>query len=552
MIPLDAAPSGRDRTNVHLSPEEAVALVPGGATVAVGGTGSLLQVPETLLAALERRWEDGGSPAGLTVVHVMGLGDHEGRGVDHLAIPGLVRRFIGSHFVLSPREQGVIARDEVEAIGLPAGTISLLYREIAARRPGLFTDIGLGTFVDPRRQWGRMNARTTTGLSELVTVGGQEWLFYPRFDLDVALLRATEADVDGNIGMDDEAAFADNLAIAQATHNSGGLVLVEVKRLVDRGELPANRVRIPGPLVDHVVLTDFPNQTPITVADPRRTGTFPNRPTQVEALPFDQRKVVARRAAIELHEGDLANLGVGMANGISYVALEEGFLDRFTLTVEQGIFGGLPGVGLDSGTAINPSAIVDMPSQFDLYDGGALDFAGLAYAEVDRHGNVNVAAAGGKPIGPGGFIDISQKARTIVFCGTLRGGGLEVGITDGQLVITQDGRYPKFVDEVSHICFSAERAQAAGQEVLYVTERAVFRLAPDGVELIEVAPGADLQRDVLDRMGFTPVLRGEPRLMDPRLFRPEPAGLKPRPRRDKTGPDKTGRDKTGRQTTERP
>lgn len=532
MIPLDAAPSGRGRPDLHLPPEAAVTLIADGSTVAVGGTGSLLQVPETLLAALERRWERDGSPSGLTVVHVMGLGDHEGRGVDHIAIPGLVRRFVGSHFVLSPREQAVIAADEVEAIGLPAGTISLLYREIAARRPGLFTDIGLDTFVDPRRQWGRMNARTTTGLSELVTVAGREWLFYPSFDIDVALLRASEADADGNIGMDDEAAVGDNLAIAQAVHNSGGRVLVEVKRLVERGAIPAGRVRIPGPLVDHVVVTDFPNQTPITVADPRRTGTTPNRPTEVPPLPFDQRKVVARRAAVELHEGDLANLGVGMANGISYVALEEGFLDRFTLTVEQGIFGGLPGVGLDSGTAINPSAIVDMPGQFDLYDGGALDFAGLAYAEVDRHGNVNVAAAGGKPIGPGGFIDISQKARTVVFCGTLRGGGLQVRLDGGNLAIAREGRYPKFVDEVSHISFNAERACLRGQRVLYVTERAVFRLTGEGVELIEVAPGADLKRDVLDQMGFVPLMRSQPRLMEPRLFRPGPAGLKPRPRRD--------------------
>jgi acyl CoA:acetate/3-ketoacid CoA transferase len=532
MIPLDAAPSGHGRTDLHLSPEAAVAKVAEAATVAVGGTGSLLQVPETLLAALERRWEQTGSPHGLTVVHVMGLGDHGGRGVDHVAIPGLVQRFIGSHFVLSPREQDLIARNEVEAVGLPAGTISLLYREIAARRPGLFTDIGLDTFVDPRRQWGRMNARTTKGLSELVTVGGQEWLFYPRFDIDVALLRATEADADGNIGMDDEAAFGDNLAIAQAAHNSGGLVIVEVKRLVERGRMPANRVRIPGALVDHVVLTDFPNQTPITVEDARRSGTRPNRPTEVERLPFDQRKVVARRAAVELHEGDLANLGVGMANGISYVALEEGFLDRFTLTVEQGVFGGLPGVGLDSGTAINPSSIIDMPSQFDLYDGGALDFAGLAFAEIDRYGNVNVAEAGGRPIGPGGFIDISQKARTVVFCGTLRGGGLEVEIVDGELAIGKEGRYPKFVEEVSHISFSAARAHRQGQHVLYVTERAVFRLAGDGVELIELAPGADLRRDVLDQMGFTPLMRSAPRPMDPRIFRPGPAGLKPRPRRN--------------------
>jgi propionate CoA-transferase len=534
VIVLEAAPSGCGRTDLHLPPRAAADLIADGATVAVGGTGSLLQVPETLLAALEGRWRKDGSPTGLTVVHVMGLGDHEGRGIDHIAIPGLVRRFIGSHFVLSPRQQSAIARDEVEAVGLPAGTISLLYREIAARRPGLFTDIGIDTFVDPRRQWGRMNARTGSGLSQLVTVRGEDWLFYPRFDVDVALLRATETDADGNIGMDDEAAVGDNLAIAQAAHNSGGLVIVEVKRLVERGAIPASRVRIPGPLVDHVVVTDYPNQTPVTVADPRRTGASTNQPTRVQPLPFDQRKVVARRAAVELHEGDLANLGVGMANGISYVALEEGFLDRFTLTVEQGIFGGLPGVGLDSGTAINPSAIVDMPGQFDLYDGGALDFAGLAYAEIDRHGNVNVAAAAGKPIGPGGFIDISQKARMIVFCGTLRGGGLEVRLTDGKLAVTREGRYPKFVDEVSHISFNAERARRRGQRVLYVTERAVFRLTGDGVELIELAPGADLEDDILAQMGFVPLMRSEPRLMDPRLFRPEPAGLEPRPRRDTT------------------
>ncbi|WP_173007940.1 acyl CoA:acetate/3-ketoacid CoA transferase [Mycolicibacterium sp. P1-18] len=528
---LGAVPNGiRDRT-VVCSPAEGADLIAPGAVVAVGGTGSLLQVPETLLAAVEDRWLRNGTPTDLVVVHVMGLGDHEGRGIDHIAIPGLVRRFIGSHFVLSPRQQAVIAANQVEAIGLPAGTISLLYREIAARRPGLFTDIGLDTFVDPRRQWGRMNTRTTAGVSEVVTIGGQEWLHYPRFDVDVALLRASEADADGNIAMDDEAAIGDNLAIAQAAHNSGGIVVVEVKRCVERGTIPAARVRIPAALVDHVVLTDYPYQTPITVSDPRRTGATPNASTTVAGLPFDVRKVVARRAAMELHDGDLANLGVGMANGISYVALEEGFLNRVTLTVEQGIFGGLPGVGLDSGTAINPSAIVDMPSTFDLYDGGGLDFAGLAFAEVDRMGNVNVAVAGGKPIGPGGFIDISQKARTVVFCGTLRGGGLEADVGDGALRISRDGRYAKFVDAVDYVSFSADRARRTGQRVLYVTERAVFALGEDGVELVEIAPGVDLRRDVLGQMGFTPIMRHPPRQMDQRLFLPAAAGIAPHPSR---------------------
>ena len=528
---LGAVPNGISDRPVVCSAGEAAELIAPGAVVAVGGTGSLLQVPETLLAAVEDRWLRDGAPNDLVVVHVMGLGDHEGRGIDHIAIPGLVTRFIGSHFVLSPRQQAVIAANQVEAIGLPAGTISLLYREIAGRRPGLFTDIGLDTFVDPRHQWGRMNTRTTTGLSEVVTLGGQEWLHYPRFDVDVALLRATESDADGNIAMDDEAAIGDNLAIAQAAHNSGGVVIVEVKRCVERGAIPAARVRIPSALVDRVVLTDYPNQTPITVTDPRRAGATPNQPTTVPGLPFDERKVVARRAAMELHDGDLANLGVGMANGISYVALEEGFLDRVTLTVEQGIFGGLPGVVLDSGTAINPSAIIDMPSTFDMYDGGSLDFAGLAFAEIDRAGNVNVAVAGGKPIGPGGFIDISQKARTVVFCGTLRGGGLAADVGDGALRIIRDGRYPKFVEEVEYVSFSADRARRTGQRVLYVTERAVFTLGKEGVELVEIAPGVDLRRDILAQMGFTPIMRQVPRPMDRRLFLPGVSGIEPLPTR---------------------
>lgn len=544
MLVLDPAGRRRQRRpDLVISPERAAALVPSGATVAVGGSGSLLQVPETMLAALGRRFELEGSPSGLTVVHVMGLGDQQGRGIDHVSLAGLVRRFIASHFVLSPRQQGLIRDELVEAVGLPAGTISLLYREIAAGRPGLLTDIGLETFVDPRQQWGRMNDVTGEGLSEVVTLSGREWLFYPTFDIQVALLRASAADADGNLVMDDEAALSDNLGIAQAVHNCGGVVLAEVKEIVDAGTLPAGRVRVPGALVDKVVLTDWPRQTPLTVADPRRTGVAPNERTTVQPLPLDHRKVVARRAAQELHAGDLANLGVGMANGISYVALEEGFLDAITLTVEQGIFGGLPGVGLESGTSINPTALVDMSSQFDLYDGGALDFAGLAFAELDADGNVNVASVGGVPIGPGGFIDISQKARTVVFCGSFRGGSLDVRVGNGRLDIVKDGRYAKVVDTVERVTFSGPRARRDGQRVIYVTERAVLELGDDGVELVEIAPGVDLEREVLARMGFRPVMRRPPKLMDHRLFRSEPVGLTCQPSRVRdhfAPPERTG------------
>lgn len=530
-VPL--APATGDaprRERLVLPTAQAAGLIDDGATVVVGGSGSLLQVPETMLRAVEERFISEGHPSRLTAIHVMGLGDHTGRGVDHIAHEGLVSRFIGSHFVLSPRQQQLIAAERVEAIGLPAGTITLLYREIASGRPGLFTDIGLETFVDPRQQWGRMNARTTEGLSRLVEIDDKPWLFYPRFGIDVALLRGTEADEDGNLSMEEEASFSDNLAAAQAAHNSGGVVIAEVKRVVKRGSIPAGRVRVPGALVDHVVITDYPNQTPITVYDESRTGQHPHRPVDVPVLPLDYRKVVARRAAMELTENELVNLGVGMANGISYVALEEGFLDRLTLTVEQGLFGGLPGVGLDSGTALNPGAMIDMPSQFDLYDGGALDLAGLAFAQVDRHGNVNVTQVDGLPIGPGGFIDISQKARTVVFCGSFRGGGLDVSVVPnggetGGLRINTEGRYAKFVTDVDSITFSAQRALRDGQHALYVTERAVFQLGPDGLELIEVAPGIDLERDVLAHLPFRPVMRRRPEVMDARIYNAGPMGL---------------------------
>jgi propionate CoA-transferase len=529
---LSANPAeGISRPDLLIDARQAAELIPVGAVIAVGGSGSLLQVAETILDAVGVSFRETGVPSALTVVHTMGLGDHTGRGVDHIAQQGLVNRFIGSHFVLSPAEQTLIATNEVEAIGLPAGTISLLYREIAAQRPGLFTDIGIGTFVDPRQQWGRMNEATRRGLSELVTIGGREWLFYPRFPIDVAIIRATAADVDGNLSMDDEAAWSDNLAIAQAVHNCGGVVVAEVKEVLGRGAIPASRVRVPGIIVDHVVLTHFPHQTPITSKDPTRTGLAVNAPIEIDILPLDHRKVIARRAAMELREGELVNLGVGMANGISYVALEEGFLDEITLTVEQGIYGGLPGLGLDSGTAINPSAIIDMSSQFDFYDGGALDFAGLAFAQVDRWGNVNVGRVGQVPIGPGGFIDISQKASSVAFCGTFRGGDLDIGVSPTGIQIRTDGRYDKFVERIDYVSFNAELALAEGRKAFYITERAVFVLGQDGLELIEVAPGVDLEKDVLALLPFTPVIRRDPILMDARLFRVVRMGIRPGPRR---------------------
>lgn len=525
------SPLSSRREGLQLTAAEAADLIPSACTIAVGGSGSLLQVPESVLESIGARFARSGSPLALDVVHVMGLGDREGRGIDHLAQPGLTRRFIGSHFVLSPAEQKMIADNEVEAIGLPAGTVSLLYREIAADRPGLFTDIGLETFVDPRLSWGRMNSCTNDGLSELVSIKGREWLFYPTFPIDVAIIRASVADADGNLGMDEEAALSDNLAIAQAARNTGGIVIAEVKRVVARGSIPAARVRVPGSFVDHIVETGYPNQTPITVYEPARTGADVATELVVEPLPLTHLKTIARRAVGELHQGAVVNLGVGMANGISYVALEEGILDDVTLTVEQGIFGGLPGIGFDSGTAMNPSALIDMTSQFDFYDGGGLDVAGLGFAEVGRSGDVNVARVGNVPIGPGGFIDISQKADTVVFCGTFTGGGLQVRIEGGKVVIDREGRYVKFVENAQEIAFSAARALREGRRAVYVTERAVFELRAQGLVLTEIAPGIALYRDILDLVDFRLAVADDLTVMDPRIFRPEPMGLRLKPAR---------------------
>jgi len=522
MVDRDALPTRADRV---ITPDAAAALVPDGATLAVGGSGSLLQVPESLLEAIGKRFELQRRPQRLTVVHVMGLGDHTGRGVDHLAKQGLTRRFIGSHFVLSPVEQALIAQDLVEAVVLPAGTISLLYREIAAGRPGLFTDIGLDTFIDPRQSGGRMNPSTRAGLSRVITIDEREWLFYPAFPIDVALLRATESDGDGNLTMDDEAGLSDNLALAQAARNSGGIVVAEVKRVVPKGAIPAARVRVPATFVDHVVVTQHPHQTPITAFEPARTGTLPPVHDQVSPLPLTSRKVVARRALQEIAVGDVVNLGVGMANGISYVAAEEGVLENMTLTIEQGIYGGIPGIGLDSGTALHPSALIDMPSQFDFYDGGGLDSAALGFAEVDRWGNVNVVKVGSVPIGPGGFIDISQKAGTAIFCGSLTGGGLVTHIESGRLVIDREGSYGKFVADVEAIAFSGARADRCHQRVIYITERAVFRLHAGRLTLTEIAPGIDLARDVLDLLPFEPHMPRPPTLMGDNFFRPGRMGV---------------------------
>lgn len=503
---------------------DAVALIPSGSTVAVGGTGHLLAVPDGLLEAVQQHHEVTGEPRDLTIVHTMGLGDNAGAGLDRLAAPGLVSRLIGSHYGHNEALTAAIERNEIAAHCIPGGVLSQLYREIAGGRPGLITRVGLGTYADPRVDGGRLNDAAQGDISEVMELDGREWLRYPSFPIDVALLRATRADPDGNLTLEDEAGIADNLAVASAAHNSGGIVIAEVKRVTERGALSPRQVAVPGILVDVVVEIPEQRQTGATIYSPYLAGV--SRATDRELRPLDHgvRKLIARRAADELRIGDVVNLGFGISTGVAAVLQEEGRYDRVVFSIEQGVIGGVPGSGLDSGTATNAQAFIDPGAQFDLYDGGGLDVCCVSFGEIDRHGNVNVSKLGGRPVGPGGFINIAQNARKVVFCGTFTGGGLSIAVNPDGLEILQEGRFRKLVEMVGHITLATSTIDEE-VPITCVTERAVLRLTRAGVEVVEIAPGVDLQRDVLAHMDFAPVIADELTRMDRRLFTEGPVGL---------------------------
>jgi len=506
--------------------DEAARLVRDEDTILIGGSGSGHAVPDTILAAIERRFLSTGSPRHLTSIHPVGLGDGSGRnGVGHLAHQGLLKRIVCGTYVDAPPISDLAMADRIEAYTLPQGALSLLTREMAAGRPGLITHVGLHTFVDPRLGGGKQSVSAKEDLVELVTLAGRDWLLYKPFKVDVALLRGTTADEDGNVTMEQEAIFGEMLSMAQATRRCGGLVVVQVKRLAKRGVLRAKDVKIPAMLVDLVVVDPHQQQTFLTDYDPAYAGELKVPLTSFSRLPLDARKIVPRRATLELFRGAICNVGSGIMTGIGLIGAEEEILDEITLTNEQGLIGGAPASGRDAGAARNYSSAIDQPYQFDFYDGGGLELAFLSCVEVDRWGNVNISRFGGRIVGIGGFIDISQNARKVVFGGTFTSGGLEVDVAGGQIRIVREGAHRKFISRVEQISFSGQYAMECGQQVLYVTERAVLRLTPAGLELVEVAPGLDVERDVLSIMEFRPAVSPQLREMDPRLFRPEPMGI---------------------------
>jgi acyl CoA:acetate/3-ketoacid CoA transferase len=511
--PEDRKGQGAVAIDKFVSAQEAVAMVGDGATVGlIGGGGGLVEA-SCLFSALEKRFLETGRPRDLTVVHALGIGDRKTRGLNCFAHEGMVRRVIGGHWVWSPRMQELARDEKIEAYVLPGGVVMQLYREIGAKRPGLFTHVGLGTFVDPRFEGGKMNRRTTEDLVEVANIDGRELLRYKPFPVDVALIRGSFADAQGNISLDQEPANLEIYAVALAAHNSGGKVIAQVRTAVEVGTLPARAVRVPGAIVDAVVVDPEQSMTYDIVYDPtisgERHGPVPEEPPQA----FTARQAIARRAAAELEEGAVVNYGFGIPDAVAKIVARRGDLDRYYQTIEHGTYGGSLLDGILFGFARNPSAMIDAPSQFDFYSGGGLDVAFLGFGELDAAGHVNVSKLGGLTVGPGGFIDIAQNARKVVFCGTFDTKGAEVATGDGQLKVIRHGEVRKLVSSVEQITFSGAEALRNGQQVLYVTERAVFELTPEGVTLTEIAPGADLRRDVVERMGFAPRITGEPALM---------------------------------------
>ena len=505
---------------------EAAAMVPDGAVI---NTEGFVQagLAETLNKALEQRFLETGHPKDLTIFTVAGQGAGAGTGSDHFAHEGMVKRLIAGHYNLAPTLRTMAIEGKIEAYNLPQGTMAQMVRDAAGKRVGTITHVGLNTYVDPRIEGAKVNSKTTEDIVKLIEIEGQEKLLFLSQPLDVTFIRGTYADESGNISLDKECCSLDATSLAQCAKNNGGKVFVQVEKVVANGSLDPRKVKIPGIYVDGVIIAEGDDNAQIYKQDydGSMTGDFRVPLGSLEPPVLDAKKIIARRAAMELENDVVVNLGIGVPEFVSAVANEEGIGDKMTLTVEAGPVGGVPQGGSRFAGSVNVDCILDQPYQFDFYDGGGIDQAFLGLAQVDEAGNLNVSKFGGRIAGCGGFINISQNAKKVYYLGTFTTGGLKIATGDGKLAITQEGKSKRFIKEVEQITFSGTYAAKVGQPVMYITERAVFELRPDGVYLTEIAPGIDLQTQILDLMDFAPKMDGEPKLMDERIFKDEIMGL---------------------------
>lgn len=505
-----------------ITADEAVSYIKDGSTLGISLMG-LAGWPEEVAQAIERRFLSSGKPRNLTVVSSSGAGDSKERGVTRLGYEGLVKRWIAGHMGQAPKMRKLVEDNIIEAYNLPQGVIIQLWREIAAKRPGLITKVGLGTFVDPRIEGGKMNQKTTEDLVKILEIEGEEYIFYPRFPVDVAIIRGSVADSNGNMTMDREGIFLEALPLAQATKNSGGLVIAQVEHIAQPNTIHPKQVKVPGILIDYIVQCKNPEnhwQTEGVYYNPSFAGEVKVPLSAIPPIALTERKVIARRAAMELRPNAIVNLGIGISADVAAVAAEENASNLMHLTTESGTIGGVPASPPDFGHAYNAEAIIEHQVQFDYYDGGGIDLTFLGMAQMDQEGNINVTKFSNRVIGSGGFINISQNAKKAVFCGSFTASGLKVSIEDGQLKILEEGKVQKLVRQVDQITYSGKYARQIQQPAIYVTERAVFTLEPEGVTLIEIAPGMDLEKDILANMGFKPIISPNLKTMPEGIFRP--------------------------------
>ena len=506
-----------------ISAAEAVRKIKSDQTISVCGfVGS--SIPEELLVELEHEYVENNKPKDLTLIQRAAIGDGTDSGVNRFAHEGFLKRIIGGHFNLAPKLGKLISENKLEAYNWPQGTIAQWLRSVSGRKPGLITKVGLDTFIDPRIEGGKLNDITKEDLIEVIELDGEEYLWYKPLPVDVALLRGTTADLNGNISIEHEAVKLELLSYALAAKANKGLVIVQVERLVENGTINPKDVVLPGINVDYIVVASDPsyqNQSYGTAYQSAYSGETRMPLSEIPPMPLNPRKIIARRAAMELIPHAKVNLGIGIPEGVSNVANEEGIGDTMTLTVEAGPIGGVPAGGGEFGASANAEAIVDHPYQFDFYDGGGLDIAYLGLAETNQNGDLNVSKFKGRVAGCGGFINITQNTNKVVFCGTFTAKGLKEEVKDGQLVILQEGSIPKFVNKIDQITFSGTFAQKHHQDVLYITERCVFKLGSDGLVLTEVAPGINVEKDILAHMEFRPEISPQLKTMDVRIFKDE-------------------------------